>query len=86
MEYIEGETLEARIKQGPLKLEEAIRIASEMAEGLKAAHAKDIVHRDGGVIGKNHASPADGDRDFVSVQHGNKASVQQLMHSLRLSL
>ncbi len=46
MEFIEGDTLEDRIKQGPMKLREAVRIASEMAEGLKAAHAKDIVHRD----------------------------------------
>ncbi len=46
MEFIEGDTLEDRIKQGPMKLTEAVRIASEMAEGLKAAHAKDIVHRD----------------------------------------
>jgi len=46
MEFIEGETLEGRIKQGPMKLEEAVRIASEIAEGLRAAHAKDIVHRD----------------------------------------
>ena len=46
MEFIEGDTLEDRIKKGPFKLDEAVRIASEMAEGLKAAHAKDIVHRD----------------------------------------
>ena len=46
MEFIEGETLEARIKSGPLKLDEAVRITSEVAEGLKAAHTKDIVHRD----------------------------------------
>ncbi len=46
MEYIEGETLESRVQQGPLKLSEAVRIAIEMAEALKAAHGKDIVHRD----------------------------------------
>ncbi len=46
MEFIEGDTLEDRIKQGPLKLEEAVRIASEIASGLEAAHKKDIVHRD----------------------------------------
>jgi len=46
MEFIEGQTLEDRIKEGPLNLEEAVRIASEIAKGLKAAHAKDIVHRD----------------------------------------
>src|SRR5210317_1454884 len=46
MEYIEGETLSERIKKGPLKLEEAVRIASQIASGLEAAHEKDIVHRD----------------------------------------
>ena len=46
MEYIEGETLEARVSKGPLKLDEAVRIASAVASGLGAAHRKDIVHRD----------------------------------------
>lgn len=46
MEFIEGGTLEDRIKAGPLKLDEAVRIATQVAEALKAAHAKDIVHRD----------------------------------------
>ncbi len=46
MEFIEGDTLEDRIKQGPMKLEEAVRIASEIASALEAAHENDIVHRD----------------------------------------
>ncbi len=46
MEFIDGETLQERIKQGPLKLEEAVRIACEIAGALEAAHEKDIVHRD----------------------------------------
>ena len=46
MEYIEGETLEARIKKGPMKLEEAVRVATQVAEALKLAHTKAIVHRD----------------------------------------
>ena len=46
MEYIEGGTLEDRIKQSPLKLKEALRLAIQITEALKAAHAKEIVHRD----------------------------------------
>ena len=46
MEYIEGTTLDQRIKEGPLKMKEAIRLASQIASGLEAAHEKDIVHRD----------------------------------------
>jgi len=46
MEFIEGETLDARISKQPLKINEVIRLASEVAEGLKAAHGKEIVHRD----------------------------------------
>ena len=46
MEFISGATLQERIEQAPLPLEEAVQIASQVAEALKAAHAKDIVHRD----------------------------------------
>jgi len=46
MEFIEGETLEGRIKAGPMKLDEVVRIATEIASALEAAHEKDIVHRD----------------------------------------
>ncbi|TDI71554.1 MAG: serine/threonine protein kinase [Bacteroidetes bacterium] len=46
MEYIEGDTLTERISAGPLKLDEAVRISTQVAEALGAAHEKDIVHRD----------------------------------------
>jgi len=46
MEFIKGDTLEDRIKQGPMKLEEVVRIAGEVANALEAAHENDIVHRD----------------------------------------
>ncbi|MDX1741671.1 MAG: protein kinase, partial [Rhodothermales bacterium] len=46
MEYIEGETLTARIARGPLPIKDVISIATQAAEALKAAHAKSIVHRD----------------------------------------
>src|SRR5712671_385640 len=34
MEYLEGETLSNRLKKGPLSLEEALRLACELAEAL----------------------------------------------------
>ena len=46
MEFIDGETLSTRVSKGPLKLADSIRIASEMASALDAAHEKNIVHRD----------------------------------------
>jgi TolB-like protein/Flp pilus assembly protein TadD/predicted Ser/Thr protein kinase len=46
MECVEGESLKAKIKSGPLRLDEAVRIAIEIAEGLQEAHSKGIIHRD----------------------------------------
>ena len=45
-ELLEGETLRDRLHTGRLSVEEAVRIAHQIAEGLVAAHAKGIIHRD----------------------------------------
>ena len=46
MAFHEGKTLRERIAEGPLPIDAAVRIASEIAEGLEAAHARRIIHRD----------------------------------------
>ncbi|MFI5166976.1 MAG: protein kinase [Thermoanaerobaculales bacterium] len=46
MEYLEGETLAARLARGPLPLDQALRMGTEIAEALAAAHGHGIVHRD----------------------------------------
>ena len=46
MEFIEGESLDAKIERGPLSLKDALGFARQVADGLAAAHAKGVVHRD----------------------------------------
>src|ERR1700739_1123977 len=47
MELVTGETLADRIKrEGPVPLEEALKVAVQIAEALEAAHEKGIIHRD----------------------------------------
>jgi serine/threonine protein kinase len=46
MEYIEGRSLKTRIESGPLEIDDAIKIAAQIADGLLAAHERNIIHRD----------------------------------------
>ena len=46
MQYVEGETLEAKMKRGPLDLNEVLAIATQVADALTEAHARETVHRD----------------------------------------
>ncbi|MGH9740262.1 MAG: protein kinase domain-containing protein [Candidatus Acidiferrales bacterium] len=46
MELVPGPTLAQRIKNGPLPMDEALRISRQMAEALEYAHERGIVHRD----------------------------------------
>ena len=46
MAYIEGQSLRKKIESGQLELDEALRIAMQVAEGLQKAHKKGVVHRD----------------------------------------
>ena len=46
MEHLDGQTLKERIARGPLGLNDAIDIATQVGEGLSEAHQAGIVHRD----------------------------------------
>jgi Tol biopolymer transport system component len=46
MELVDGVTLADRIAQGPIPLDEATRIATQILDALEAAHERGIIHRD----------------------------------------
>lgn len=46
MEYVEGEPLSNRIREGPLAMDEIVQIGIQVADALDDAHSKGIVHRD----------------------------------------
>src|SRR5260370_33673592 len=46
MEYVQGESLEARLKKGPLPLKQALEVGEQICDALEKAHRAGIVHRD----------------------------------------
>jgi len=64
MELLEGQTLTERIGNRPLRMDELLNVAIQIADALEAAHAKGIVHRDIKpanifVIGRGHVKVLD---------------------------
>jgi serine/threonine protein kinase len=46
LEYVSGGSLADRLRRGPLRLEEMVRLIGEVGSGLDALHQKGLVHRD----------------------------------------
>ena len=46
LELVEGEDLSQRIARGPIPIDEALSIATQIAEALEAAHEQGVIHRD----------------------------------------
>jgi len=46
MEFVEGQSLRALLRRGPLKLEMSLMLGAQVTSALEAAHNRGIVHRD----------------------------------------
>jgi len=46
LEYVEGQTLAERLDRGPLPIDEALEVCTQIAAGVEAAHEAGIIHRD----------------------------------------
>src|SRR3954469_5993901 len=46
MEYLEGETLAARLGRGPMQPQELLRVGAQVSDALDKAHQQGIIHRD----------------------------------------
>ena len=45
-EFIDGETLRQRLQRGPMRIDEALDVAIQIASALDTAHAAGLIHRD----------------------------------------
>jgi serine/threonine protein kinase len=82
MPFIDGESLETRLKQGPLPVRDGVRVLHEVADALAHAHELSVVHRDlkpaNVLFQSGHAVLAD-----FGVAH---ARLEMMRHSNGLSL
>ncbi|MEM7244452.1 MAG: protein kinase [Acidobacteriota bacterium] len=46
LEHLDGESLSAKLERGPLEVEQAIDLTTQVAAGLDAAHSRGLIHRD----------------------------------------
>jgi len=90
MELLTGETLAARLEKGPLPLDQALTVATEIADALSAAHRQGVIHRDlkpGNVMltkagAARHGSPQAKLLDFGLAKltgHGERAAAAHLV-------
>jgi serine/threonine protein kinase len=75
MEYVPGGTLQSRLREGPLTLDDVARIGAEIGEALEDAHRRGILHRDlkpGNVVLTAAGTPKILDFGLAGLLHSSK--------------
>jgi eukaryotic-like serine/threonine-protein kinase len=83
MELVEGATLADRIQCGPLAIDESLKIATQIADALDAAHEKGVVHRD--LKPANIFTTRDGQVKLLDFGLATEAAAQQGTEATRLA-
>jgi len=91
MEHVEGESLNARLEDGPLLLKEVLAIGVQVADALDAAHQSGVVHRDikpGNVIvnRRGHAKVLDFGLAKICVPKARKSEDTQALSAIGLAM
>jgi serine/threonine protein kinase len=76
MQYVEGESLDVKLKRAALDLKDALTIAAEVADALAEAHARGIIHRD---IKPSNVVITSG-RDAVDAQRARRRARHRALH------
>jgi len=79
MEFLEGQTLKILIEERPLPLEKALDIATQVSEGVRAAHQKGIIHRD--IKPGNIVITQKGEAKILDFGLAQRIGASQLTHS-----
>ena len=73
MRLMHGGSLADRLKEGPLPVEECVRIVARLARALDDAHSRGIIHRDlkpGNILFDNHGDPYISDFGIAKLSQG----------------
>lgn len=78
MRYMRGGSLEDKLKDGPLSIQEAFKLLEQIAPGLDEAHSKGVIHRDlkpGNILFDSRGKPSIADFGVAKIVKTNPSIV-----------